>query len=138
MIKTTIWNIKIMPSTIFIFYILYFIFDLILVPRVRIELTTQGFSFIYLGCPKDRTISSPVPLKQDRGLGTICQIIVGAHQLVSTPSLIPMPIKAWFGITLIIRFARNHKVILGLPRFHPVFNPELLRSGPKISPSLYH
>ncbi len=38
-------------------------FSYSIVPRVRIELTTQGFSLLYyLGFPKDRTISSPLNL----------------------------------------------------------------------------
>ncbi len=47
--------------------------------------------------------------------GAICEIIVGTHSLVSTPSTTLLPIVAWLGI-----------VRSGVPRIHPIIRPQLL------------
>ena len=36
------------------------------------------------------------------GAGRLCEIIVGTHSLVSTPSPQPLPCEAWLGIVLSI------------------------------------
>jgi len=64
-------------------------------------------------------------------LGAICEIIVGTHSLVSTPSGKHYAFPAWFGIAL-------RQLAGGFPRIHPIIAPTLLLGGPKISPSLYH
>src|SRR3989338_6641353 len=66
-----------------------------MVPGDRIELSTRGFSISQL--PEGWTISSP---SIHRGAGRYCRSIVGAHLLVSTPSFILTPMKAWLGIIL--------------------------------------
>jgi len=67
------------------------------------------------------TISSSRKMREP---GAICEIIVGTHSLVSTPSPKPMPFGARLGIVL--RFGQE------FPRIHPVCIPELLQDGPKI------
>ena len=81
-------------------------------PRARIELATQGFSF-FLRYRKDWTISSP---RLSRGLGAFERIIVGTHLLVSTPFPELLPFGTWLGIV---------PTLSGFPRIHPVFNTKI-------------
>ncbi len=51
-------------------------------PRERIELSTQGFSLKFSWITPRIGLSHP----QKFGVGRLCEVIVGAHSLVSTPS----------------------------------------------------